>query len=93
MTQYHVENKHPAIIEREVCEMVHRSMLGAVYSGNSIFASKLIYGYCGKPYGKKKWHSTSKYAKHIYRFNAKYNKGQTQCKSEPHRRRYKGMAH
>lgn len=86
LPQYYVENNHPAIIEREVWEMVQtemmrRSMLGAAYSGNSIFASKLICGDCGKPYGKKKWHSTSKYAREIYRCNAKYNKGQTQCQT------------
>lgn len=86
LPQYYVENNHPAIIEREVWEMVQtemmrRSMLGAAYSGNSIFASKLICGDCGKPYGKKKWHSTSKYAKEIYRCNAKYNKGQAQCQT------------
>lgn len=62
-------------------EMVRRSMLGAAYSGNSIFASKLICGDCGKAYGKKKWHSTSKYAKDIYRCNARYNKGQAQCQT------------
>lgn len=86
LPQYYVENNHPAIIEREVWEMVQtemmrRSMLGAAYSGNSIFASKLICADCGKPYGKKKWHSTSKYAREIYRCNAKYNKGQTQCQT------------
>lgn len=86
LPQYYVENNHPAIIEREVWEMVQtemmrRSMLGAAYSGSSIFASKLICGDCGKPYGKKKWHSTSKYAKEIYRCNAKYNKGQVQCQT------------
>lgn len=86
LPQYYVENNHPAIIEREVwelvqTEMMRRSMLGAAYSGNSIFASKLICGDCGKPYGKKKWHSTSKYAKEIYRCNAKYNKGQAQCQT------------
>lgn len=86
LPQYYVENNHPAIIERELWEMVQtemirRSMLGAAYSGNSIFASKLICGDCGKPYGKKKWHSTSKYAREIYRCNAKYNKGQTQCQT------------
>lgn len=86
LPQYYVENNHPAIIERELWEMVQtemmrRSMLGAAYSGNSIFASKLICGDCGKPYGKKKWHSTSKYAREIYRCNAKYNKDQTQCQT------------
>lgn len=62
-------------------EMVRRSMIGADYSGNSRFASKLICGDCGKLYGKKKWHSTSKYANDIYRCNAKYNKGQAQCQT------------
>lgn len=86
LPQYYVENNHPAIIEREIWEMVQtemmrRSMLGAAYSGNSIFASKLICGDCGKPYGKKKWHSTSKYAREIYRCNAKYDKGQAQCQT------------
>ena len=86
LPQYYVENNHPAIIEREVWEMVQtemmrRSMLGAAYSGNSIFASKLICGDCGKPYGKKKWHSTSKYAREIYRCNAKYSKDQAQCQT------------
>ncbi len=86
LPQYYVENNHPAIIEREAwemvqTEMVRRSTLGAAYSGSSIFASKLICGDCGKPYGKKKWHSTSKYAKEIYRCNAKYNKGQAQCQT------------
>lgn len=88
LPQYYVENNHPAIIEREVWEMVQteilrRSMLGAAYSGGSIFVSKLICGDCGKPYGKKKWHSTSKYAREIYRCNAKYSKGQSKCQT-PH---------
>ena len=43
--------------------MLRRSLLGAVYSGGSLFVSKLICGDCGKPYGKKIWHSTDKYAK------------------------------
>ena len=86
LPQYYVEKNHHAIIKREVremvqTEMVRRSMIGADYSGNSRFASKLICGDCGKLYGKKKWHSTSKYAKDIYRCNAKYNKGQAQCQT------------
>ena len=88
LPQYYVENNHPAIIEREIWEMVQteiyrRSLIGAAYSGGSIFVSKLICADCGKPYGKKKWHSTSKYAREIYRCNAKYNKGQSQCQT-PH---------
>ena len=86
LTQYYVENSHPAIIEKEIWEMVQtemlrRSLLGAVYSGGSVFVSKLICGDCGKPYGKKIWHSTDKYAKAIYRCNAKYSKKQSQCQT------------
>ena len=86
LAQYYVENSHPAIIEKEIWEMVQtemlrRSMLGAVYSGGSVFVSKLICGDCGKPYGKKIWHSTDKYAREIYRCNAKYNKSKPQCQT------------
>ena len=86
LPQYYVENNHPAIIEKDIWEMVQteiyrRSLIGAAYSGGSVFVSKLICGDCGKPYGKKKWHSTSKYAREIYRCNAKYNKGQPQCQT------------
>lgn len=86
LAQYYVENSHSAIIEKEVWEMVQtemlrRSMLGAAYSGGSVFVSKLVCGDCGKPYGKKIWHSTDKYAKEIYRCNAKYSKKQSQCQT------------
>ena len=55
LPQYYVEKNHHAIIKREVremvqTEMVRRSMIGADYSGNSRFASKLICGDCGKQF-------------------------------------------
>lgn len=86
LAQYYVENNHPAIIEKEIWEMVQtemlrRSLLGAVYSGSSVFVSKLICGDCGKPYGKKIWHSADKYAREIYRCNAKYNKSKPRCQT------------
>lgn len=86
LPQYYVENNHPAIIERDLWQMVQtelmrRSMLGAAYSASSIFVSKLICGDCGRPYGKKKWHSTDKYAKEIYRCNYKYDKAKEKCQS------------
>lgn len=88
LPQYYVENNHPAIIEREIWEMVQtemmrRSLLGAAYSGGSVFVSKVICGDCRKLYGKKKWHSTDKYARIIYRCNAKYSKEQPRCQT-PH---------
>lgn len=86
LPQYYVENNHPAIIERDLWQMVQtelmrRSMLGAAYSASSIFVSKLICGDCGRPYGKKKWHSTDKYAKEIYRCNYKYDKAKEKCQT------------
>lgn len=86
LPQYYVENSHPAIIDRDEWEMVQaeltrRSKIGASYSGNSIFSSKLICGDCGGFYGRKIWHSTSKYAKAVYRCNSKYSKTHEKCKT------------
>lgn len=47
--------------------------MGRNYSGNSIFAAKIICGDCGGFYGPKVWHSTDKYRKIIYRCNCKYD--------------------
>ncbi|NCC55637.1 MAG: hypothetical protein EOM11_09190, partial [Erysipelotrichia bacterium] len=58
-----------------------REQIGAAYSGNSIFSSKLICGDCGGFYGKKKWHSTSKYSRFVYRCNGKYNKEHDKCQT------------
>ena len=84
LPQYYVENSHPAIIDREEWEIVQaeltrRDSLGAAYSGNSEFSSKLICGDCGGFYGRKLWHSTSKYARFVYRCNSKYNKDKDLC--------------
>lgn len=82
--QYYVENNHPAIIDKETweevqIEIVRRKELGRQYSSSDIFASKLICEDCGGFYGKKKWHSTSKYSKFIYRCNNKYGKNKDKC--------------
>ena len=86
LPQYYVENSHPAIIPRDEWEMVQvemyrRTQLGAVYSGASVFVSKLICGDCGHPYGKKVWHSNDKYAKNVYRCNDKYAKTHARCQT------------
>lgn len=60
---------------------MRRDEIGAAYSGNSKFSSKLICGDCGGFYGRKKWHSTSKYARFVYRCNCKYNKDKAQCQT------------
>ncbi|MBN2540008.1 MAG: recombinase family protein, partial [Bacilli bacterium] len=72
--QYYVENSHPAIIDRDLWEQVQvelerRELIGAQYSSSDVFASKLKCEDCGGFYGKKKWHSNSKYSRFIYQCN------------------------
>ncbi len=82
--QYYVENSHSAIIDRDMWEQVQvelgrREALGAQYSSSDIFASKLICEDCGGFYGKKKWHSNSKYSRFIYQCNNKFHKHKDKC--------------
>lgn len=82
--QYYVENNHPAIIEGEMWEHVQielerRDQMGAQYSSTDIFASKLICEDCGGFYGKKKWHSNSKYSRFIHQCNRKFHKDKDKC--------------
>jgi DNA invertase Pin-like site-specific DNA recombinase len=84
--QYYVENNHPGIIERDTWEEVQvevarRKELGRQYSSSDAFASKLVCEDCGGFYGKKKWHSTSKYSKFMYRCNNKYHKHKERCQT------------
>lgn len=44
-------------------------------------SSKLICGDCGGFYGRKKWHSTSKYSRFVYQCNCKYNKNHDKCQT------------
>jgi len=86
--QYYVENNHPAIIDPDMWEQVQieltrRDELGAKYSSSDIFASKLICEDCGGFYGKKKWHSNSKYSRFVYQCNRKFDKGKQTCHT-PH---------
>lgn len=48
-------------------------------SFSSTFASKLICADCGGFYGKKRWHSTDKYSKLVYRCNRKFDEGNHKC--------------
>lgn len=86
--QYYVENSHPAIIERDMWELVQvemkrRDNLGAKYSATDIFSSKLVCSDCGGFYGKKKWHSNTVYERFVYQCNSKFQKGKCRCKT-PH---------
>jgi len=84
--QYYVENNHQAIIERDTWEQVQielerRNEIGAQYSSSDKFASKLICEDCGGFYGKKKWHSNSKYSRFIYQCNNKFHKHKDKCQT------------
>jgi site-specific DNA recombinase len=84
--QYYVENNHPAIIDRETWEQVQvemerRDKLGAHYSSSDVFASKLKCEDCGGFYGKKKWHSNSKYSRFVYQCNNKFHKHKDKCQT------------
>ena len=86
--QYYVENSHPAIIERDMWELVQvemerRDNLGAKYSATDIFSSKLVCSDCGGFYGKKKWHSNTAYERFVYQCNSKFQKGKCRCQT-PH---------
>ena len=75
---YFVEQRHPAIIDPAVFEMVQREMErrtreGGRYSGVSIFSGKIRCGECGGYFGAKVWHSTDKYRRTVYRCNNKYD--------------------
>jgi site-specific DNA recombinase len=62
-------------------ELTRRNELGAKYSSSDIFASKLICEDCGGFYGKKKWHSNSKYSRFVYQCNRKFDKGKETCRT------------
>lgn len=84
--QYYVENSHPAIIEPEEWEQVQvelarRNLLRAKYSGNSLFASKLVCEDCGCFYGQKVWHSNDPYRKVIWQCNEKFKKEKIKCQT------------
>jgi DNA invertase Pin-like site-specific DNA recombinase len=84
--QYYVENSHPAIIDRDMWELVQieierRDKIGAKYSSSDVFASKLICEDCGGFYGKKKWHSNSKYSRFVYQCNNKFHKHKEKCQT------------
>ena len=63
-------------------ELARRKAIGYSYSGNSIFASRIVCGDCGAYFGSKVWNSTSKYRRTIWQCNAKFQNDQ-RC-STPH---------
>ncbi|KRQ86776.1 Transposon Tn3 resolvase [Caloramator mitchellensis] len=85
--QYYVENSHPAIIPSEVFDLVQdeikkRKEVKGYKTGGSFFSGKIICGNCGSFYGRKVWHSTSKYRRVKWQCNNKF-KNDKRCKT-PH---------
>ena len=85
--QYYIEQSHEPIIdpiefELVQAEMARRKAVGYRYSGNSIFASRIVCGDCGAFFGSKVWNSTSKYRRTIWQCNDK-SKNSDHCKT-PH---------
>ena len=77
--QYYVEGNHEAIIPAQEFEQVQmelrrRKKIGRAFSGNSLFASRVICGDCGGYYGQKVWHSNQPGRKVVWRCNRKYSK-------------------
>ena len=77
--QYYVTNSNPAIVSREIFDLVQSELekrKGMRYtSSSSCFSSRIIYGDCGGVFGSKVWHSTSKYRCVIWQCNAKFKNG------------------
>lgn len=83
--QYYVEDSHPAIVSREIYNLVKeelktRSKRGAKIGGY-LFSGKVFCADCGSVYGAKLWHSTSKYRKVVWQCNGKYRKKTKHCKT------------
>ena len=61
-------------------EYERRRGLGHRYSGNSIFASRIVCGDCGGFYGSKVWHYNSKYRRTIRHCNEKF-RSEEKCRT------------
>ncbi len=77
--KYYVENSHPPIIPPETFELVQeefrrRKVAGNYTSAINCFASRIVCGECGGFYGRKVWHSNTKYAQTIWQCNNKFQK-------------------
>lgn len=81
--QYFVEGSHPAIIPPSTFELVQdeirrREAYGKQLSGSGLFFGKILCGKCGAFYGRKVWHSNTKYRRTVWQCNHKL-KNKTHC--------------
>jgi hypothetical protein len=91
--QYYVEDSHPAIIDKEVWEVVQleierrrkfaeeHNIKANLANSNNPFAGKVICGCCGKAYGRKVWNSTDeRLRRYVWQCSGKYEiKGEKGC--------------
>lgn len=78
VTQYYIQNSHPAIIDPDTFELVQNEIKRRRPNRrhlhkNSPFTAKIVCGECGAYYGRKVWHSGTKYRSYIWRCNRKYD--------------------
>ena len=76
--QYYIQNSHPAIIDPETFDLVQEEMRRRYPNRHKLhraspFCTKLVCEDCGGYYGRKVWHSNSKYKKYIWQCNHKYD--------------------
>lgn len=79
LPQYWVEDSHPAIVSREIYDLVQDEMrrnseVGTCRNTTNLFGSRVVCGKCGSFYGKKVWGSNTKYRKTVWQCNAKYQR-------------------
>ena len=84
--QYYVEGSHSPIVGAALFDHVQEEMrrrkgIGNI-AGASCFSGRIVCGDCGSVYGRKLWHSTSKYCRVVWQCNGKF-KGAEKC-STPH---------
>jgi len=76
LQQYFVEKSHPAIVSKEVFDLVQEKM--AHTKGNvsyvNFLSGKLICAGCGSIFGIKLWHSNDKYRHIVWQCARKYDK-------------------
>ena len=79
LPMYYIEKDHEPIVSPETYQMMQEEMRRRKESGSnmqcvSIFSSRIICGDCGGYYGRKIWHSSTKYTAWHWHCNAKFQK-------------------
>lgn len=79
LPMYYIEKDHEPIVSPETYQMVQEEMRRRKEAGSnmqcvSIFSSRIICGDCGGYYGRKIWHSSTKYTAWHWHCNAKFQK-------------------